>query len=80
MAGPLLKAKANVNAKEENGDTATMWASREGHKEVVQLLLKAKADVNAKNEYGMTAIKWASNNGYMEIVQLLESHKELYNI
>jgi ankyrin repeat protein len=39
----LLEKKADVNAKDKNGQTALMLASREGHREVKKLLLKAGA-------------------------------------
>jgi ankyrin repeat protein len=39
----LLDAKADVNAKAVNGDTALSKASEKGYPEVVQLLKKAGA-------------------------------------
>jgi serine/threonine-protein phosphatase 6 regulatory ankyrin repeat subunit B len=40
----LLDAKADVNAKAGDGDTALMMASQNGHQEVVQLLKSVGAD------------------------------------
>jgi len=68
----LLKAGADVDAKDHYGMTALMWASKNGHKETVDILIKNKADVNAKdNNNGMTALMWASWQGYEEIVDVL---------
>ena len=50
----LLKAGADVNAKNNDGWTALMKASENGRKEVVEMLINAGADVNAKNNDGKT--------------------------
>ena len=52
----LIDAGADVNAKEEDGWTALMWASRYGRTETVNLLIDAGADINIKNELGWTAL------------------------
>ena len=43
----LLKAGANVDAADEDGDTALTLAACNGHVEMVKLLLKAGANVDA---------------------------------
>ena len=72
----LLEKGANVNAKRDNGITALMGASIEGHQEVVELLLAKEADVDAKVYFfghtsGATACDLASEKGHKEIVKLL---------
>jgi len=67
----LLKAGADVNAKNNDGETALMLASAFGHTEIVSLLLKAEADVNAKDKQGWTALMDASCSGHTEVVSLL---------
>jgi ankyrin repeat protein len=72
----LLDKGANVNAKRDNGVTALMGASIEGHQEVVELLLAKGADVDAKvyffgHSSGATACDLASEKGHKEIVKLL---------
>jgi ankyrin repeat protein len=37
-----------------------MKASKQGQKEIVELLLKNKADINIKNINGETALIWGS--------------------
>ncbi len=71
----LLGKGADVNAKRDNGITALMGASIEGHREIVVLLLAKGADVGATvNMYGRngtTACDFASQADHQEIVRLL---------
>ena len=60
-----------ANVKDKYVETALMWASKEGHKEVVELLIEKGADVNARDNAGWTALMDASYNGHKEIVELL---------
>jgi ankyrin repeat protein len=66
-----IKVKGNVDAKDEDGKTALVWASLMGHTEVVKTLLEAGADVNAKDKSGIAALIRASLGGYTEIVKIL---------
>ena len=69
-----LVNEANVNAKDKDGMTALMCASRYGHKEVVEILIQASVDINAKGEKDWTALSWAINDGqygHTEIVEIL---------
>ena len=52
----LLDYGADVNAKNDNGETALDWTSVTGHIEPVKLLLEYGADVNVKNNYGSTPL------------------------
>ena len=67
----LLEAKADVEAKDNYGQTALYCAAQDGHEEVVRLLLEAKADIEAKNNDGWTALHWAVWDGHKEVVRLL---------
>ena len=71
MVNALLAARADVNAKNNNGDTALMYAVSGDHAEVVQALLAARADVNAKSRKGWTALKIAQVAGHTRMVKLL---------
>ncbi len=56
MVQRLLNQGIDVNAKDEFGDTALMYASAGGHAETVELLLSRAADVNARNVGKSTAL------------------------
>ena len=67
----LLELGADVHAKDENGQTALMIATAEGHPETVAALLDAGADVNVEDKNGGTALMIAERNGHTEMVELL---------
>ena len=68
----LLKAGADVDAKDNNGRTALMYASASGYEGIVKILIENKADVNAKDNNGMTALMGASKEGHEEIEEILK--------
>jgi ankyrin repeat protein len=59
--------------------TALMWASRNGHTEIVEILLRNKdIDVNLQDKLnGWTALMWASGKGHTNIVRMLLQHKNI---
>ena len=69
----LIKQGANVNAKDENGWSALMFASTQGDLELVKFLVENGADINVRNKNGFTAITEATRNKYLEVVQYLKS-------
>jgi WD40 repeat protein/uncharacterized protein YecT (DUF1311 family) len=71
----LQAAEADVNAKDKDGNTALMSASRNGNIAEVRKLLAAKADVNATDNKGNTALMLASRTFYVEIVRELLAAK-----
>ena len=52
----LLEKGADVNAKDNDGETPLHWASENGHEAIVSLLLEKGADVNAKDNDGETPL------------------------
>jgi ankyrin repeat protein len=68
----LSSPKADVNGRDEGGNTPLIEATRFGHDDVVQALLVAKADVKVKNDEGKTALMLAVEGGHDEIVRLLK--------
>jgi ankyrin repeat protein len=74
----LLEKGIDVNQHNEYGRTALMWASREGHKQIVQMLLQDKnIEINQQDEDGYTALMLASINGHKDIVQMLLRDKNI---
>ena len=70
----LIKAGADLNAKDYSGRTALMIAvSDNPNHEIIKALLDAKADVNAKNDNGKTALMLAAGNNLLnpEIINTL---------
>jgi ankyrin repeat protein len=64
----------DVNAKDESGKTALIWAVENGHKDVVKVLLKNGADVNAKDMNKWTALHTAITKGYGGLAELLRDN------
>jgi len=82
----LLDRGVDVNATDSfQNESALMWASAEGHLDVVDMLLKAGANPNLKAHItsitqrknadhptgGFTALMWAARNGYEDVVRRL---------
>ena len=67
----FLAAGADVNAKDNEGETALMTAASDGSTEIVRQLLAAGADVHAKDNRGKTALIFAVRDGSTEKVQQL---------
>ena len=66
----LISAGADVNAKNNDGDTPLHFAASRDYKKV-QMLLSAGADVNAKDKNGDTPLHRAAKNDHKEIAELL---------
>jgi len=66
----LIELGADVNAKNDVGDTPLIWASYNGDKELVKLLIKVGANINAKNKYEKNALYYARINNHKDLVKL----------
>ncbi|PNH08527.1 Ankyrin repeat domain-containing protein [Tetrabaena socialis] len=67
----LLRAGADVTAKNDVGESALHSASYNGHTKAVEVLLRAGADVAATNDLDDTALHYASDEGHKEAVEVL---------
>lgn len=52
-------------------NAALRWASKNGYKDVVELLLQSETDVHDSNDY---VLRMASYHGYLEVVKVLLQH------
>jgi ankyrin repeat protein len=75
----LLEHGAEVNARNEWGETPLHWACRRGHTDVAGLLLKAGTNVNARGVGGLTPLHEACACGYNEVTRLLLDHGAVVN-
>jgi ankyrin repeat protein len=70
----LLKRGVDIDARNDQGETALIIAAWYGREELVELLLTKGADSNVKTRNGLTALKVAKANGYDHIVKKLLGH------
>ncbi len=73
----ILDKGADVNAKDNDGRTALMFATMFGHTKTVKLLIIKGADINAIDHRRFTALKYASSYERTEIAELLKQHGAL---
>ena len=67
----FVSAGINVNAKDQNGDTALTATAARGDAKIVDLLLRGGADVNAKGRNGWTALLLALQDEHDEATDIL---------
>ena len=69
----LIEKGAKVNAKDNNGQTALMWAAENGRTEIVNVLIKKGGVdmVDVPDKLGITAIMYAAEKGHTETVNVL---------
>ena len=66
----LLKSNnSRVRYQNENGSSALMLASENGHGKICELLLTNGAHVDWQNKTGETALMLASVNGHIEVIK-----------
>ncbi|GAB5366266.1 hypothetical protein AAMO2058_001129400 [Amorphochlora amoebiformis] len=69
----VLDAKAQVNMRNLEGETALLAAARAGHSSVVQLLVTMKAQVTQTDSKGMTALEVAKEGKKRDIEKILQN-------
>jgi ankyrin repeat protein len=67
----LLEAGTQVNAMDQDGHTALMFAAFNGHSEIVLALLEGGAGVDRRDLMGRTALLYASTGPFPETVKIL---------
>jgi ankyrin repeat protein len=76
VAQALIDGGANVNATDENGNTALREANGVKSAKMVELLLKNGANPLITNKSGETMLDLAKKYGTPEIVELMENPVE----
>jgi hypothetical protein len=78
LVARLLGEGRDVNEADEFGNTAPIFASKNGHVKVVRLLLaRQDVEVNKSAADGATALMLASYKGHVEVVRLLLAHPDV---
>lgn len=67
----LLRAGADVDARDRHGQTALMVAAHRGHREVVEALASGGADLNVAAKYNLTALMLAIVAGHVAVARTL---------
>jgi ankyrin repeat protein len=70
----LLNNKADINAKNNQGETPLHFAVKSGFRNLAKLLLVHNADVNAKNNQGETPLHFAVKRCFRDLAKLLRQH------
>ncbi len=70
-AQALLRAHADVNARQPDGSTALHWAAYRGDARTAALLLAAGAHPNVRTDTGMTPLLLACQAGNLQLVKAL---------
>ena len=70
----LISQGADVNTKNNAGQTLLHIACRSGNKEVVEFLIDQGANINSKSNRDLTPLDLAQRAGHTEIVELLKKH------
>jgi len=67
----LSRNAVDVDASDQEQNTALHYAAKEGHVAAVRLLLQHGADYNNRNSYGWTALMQAAAHGHVRAVRCL---------
>ena len=67
MVNVLVEFGGNVNAQNSTGMTPLMFASIQGHCEIVRVLLQHGAIVNIVDKKDYCAMAHAAKNGHLEV-------------
>ena len=70
----LLETGEEINARDQHGKTALLWAVEKGHTEAVQLLAGNGAEVSVRNRAGDTVLMIAAWRGKQDIIKVLVNH------
>jgi ankyrin repeat protein len=75
-----IEKGADVNCRNNDGNTPLMWSSYYGHLEIVKVLIENGADMNCKDNDGNTLLIWSSYKDHLKIVKTLIENGADWNI
>jgi ankyrin repeat protein len=67
----LLRAGAEVDARDRHGQTALMLAAHRGYREMVEILVEGGADLNVTAKFSLSALMLAITAGHAEVARVL---------
>lgn len=67
----LLEKGADVNIRNEGGETPLHYAAHNGHTQMMKILLKNGADVSQRGTGCGTPLQWASKTGQIKAAKLI---------
>ncbi|EAY14342.1 hypothetical protein TVAG_026630 [Trichomonas vaginalis G3] len=70
----FLSLGANINEKNDLGETALIFAADFNYIEMIEFLILHGANINEKNNQGEIALHYAADNNHKEMAELLISH------
>jgi len=70
----FLSNAAEINAKDECGQTVLHAAAFHGYKDVAEFLVASGAEVDAKDNEGATPLHYAARNGHRDVAEILRKH------
>jgi len=70
----VLDWNADVNIRNEYGDTPLHWAAGKGHIDMVKFLLESGADKSIRNRVNETPRCWAVWAGNTQILKILQDN------
>lgn len=70
---------ANIDEKNERGETALIRAAGSGDYEMTKLLLQYNADPNTQDRLGRTPLMWAAIGNFPAIIELLLANQAAVN-
>ncbi len=75
-----IQEGADLNATNENGETALLLAAKKGDSKTVRLLINSGADINIRKYGGKTALDLAIENGHSQVVKILLDSENNVNV
>ena len=74
LLDPEAEEFPDLELRDNDGDTALLFACMEGHLRVLRMLLDAGADADARSDSGSSAYKHALTFGHSAVVRELEEN------